>query len=174
MPVKRSPQKLNRTGIGVERKLRQGAKGNPIMIYKTNSLNTVGKTTYIVLKSFIERNGFDPESGKVFNKSIVPLVWRPKLRLPDDLEWSDLDETVVDRNNTVVQVHATEEDEESSYSADEFVNPPNIVNQSNKDKVNEPSVRAKEPPIAAAAANARSFHDEIEVHRERARWGPQK
>ena len=163
MPVKRSPQKLQPTGIGVERKLRQGAKGNPIMIYKTNSLNTVGKTTYIVLKSFIERNGFDPESGKVFNKSIVPLVWRPKLRLPDDLEWSDLDETVVDRNNTVVQVHATEEDEESSYSADESVNPPINVNQSNKEKVNEPSVRAKEPPIAAAAANARSFHDEIEV-----------
>ena len=74
MPVKRSPQKLNRTGIGVERKLRQGAKGNPIMIYKTNSLNTVGKTTYIVLKSFIERNGFDPESGKVFNKSIGVLA----------------------------------------------------------------------------------------------------
>ena len=163
MPCKRSPQKLAPTGIGVKRKLRQGARGNLVTTYQTASLNSEGKTTYIVLQSFLDRNGFDSESGRILNKSIVPLVWRPKLVLPEGLEWSDADETINNGNMTVVQVHATEEDEESSYSADEFVNPPPNVNQSNKEKVNEPSVRAKEPPIAAAAANARSFHDEIEV-----------
>ena len=114
MPCKRTPLKLDPTGIGVKRKKRQGAKGSGLVtIYQ--SVTSKGKKTYIVRQTYINRNGFDPETGTVVDKSKVPLEWREKLELHEGLAWSDIDETINDQNDTVVQVHATEEDEESSY-----------------------------------------------------------
>ena len=165
MPCKRTPLKLDPTGIGVKRKKRQGAKGSGLVtIYQ--SVTSKGKKTYIVRQTYINRNGFDPETGTVVDKSKVPLEWREKLELHEGLAWSDIDETINDQNDTVVQVHATEEDEESSYSSDEEVDTSsNNVNRSNNEMVKEPSVRPRQPPTAATAS-AQSHFDDIDVYGE--------
>ena len=85
--LKRTPKKLDPTGIGVEQRdeWSQSSGWSPRFRDLSNPKSWVLKST------FTQRYGFDPVTGTVINPTLVPTKWSSKVVYPDDMDLTALE-----------------------------------------------------------------------------------